>query len=283
MAVKKDVFFIQEEAKAYTQEVLSEEAKYSLNIPILEIQRQNGYPGGTVFKTILQEANALNNNKRVYKFDAIDGALKSAKIKKKLREGTLYGELDHPSSGDPIRFSQVPLKEASFRILETEWNGNVLSGVCETLATANGRDMRGLIVENGIKLGFSLRAMGRTQVNNQTGLTEVVSPMTMFCYDCVSDPSHSNATLTQVLKEDTIFTIASTDAQKNILMENEETLKFLTEQHGFNFEALLEEECVGVNTETGLAAIKMDNTLIQAFVEEDTLTSFLKTKRKYFI
>lgn len=276
----KDVFFIQEGCEATELTPLSEDEKFSLNIPILEEQRREGRKGGTVFRTILQEANVLNKNKRTYRYEAIDGALKEEAPR--IDGGTFFCELDHPLESDPARFTRVEIKNSCCRILKTEWDGNVLYGIGETLASTPGKDMQALIVENGIKLGFSLRAMGKTEMNPKTGLIEVVSPMRMFCYDCVSNPSHANAKMTNILSENELMQIVSSNSQKELLMENENNLKAIVESYGYNFEDLLNTEKVAVMPDSGLALVRLEESTIKAFIEKDSLNAFLRVKKSYF-
>lgn len=277
----KDVFFIQEGSEARTMTPLCEDEIMSLHIPILEEARREGRKGGTVFRTILQEANVLNKNKRTYKYEAIDGALKEEAPK--ISNGMFFGEMDHPSDSDPARFTKVELKNSCFRVLKTEWDGNVLHGVCETLANTPGKDMQALIVENGIKLGFSLRAMGKTQTNPQTGLVEVVSPMRMFCYDCVSNPSHSNARMTEIFSESELTNIAYKNDQQSLLMENEDNLRHIAESYGYDFEKLIKDEQIAVTPGNGMAIMKLGESTIRAFIQENTLDAFLRIKKSYFI
>lgn len=277
----KNVFFIQEGCEATELKPLCEDEKISLNIPILEEQRREGRKGGTVFRTILQEANVLNKNKRTYRYEAIDGALKEEAPR--IDGGTFFCELDHPLESDPARFTRVEIKNSCCRILKTEWDGNVLYGIGETLASTPGKDMQALIVENGIKLGFSLRAMGKTEVNPKTGLVEVVSPMRMFCYDCVSNPSHANAKMTNVLSENELMQIVSNSSQKDMLLENESNLKLIAENYGYDFESLLNNEQIAIMPDSGLALMRLGESTIKAFVEEDSLSAFLKAKKSYFI
>lgn len=277
--VKKDIFFIQETVATQKLEPLSEDTIASLGIPILEEQRREGRKGGTVFSTVLQEADVVNKNKRSYNKTALNSALKEESVR--FTEGNFFGELDHPSDSDPSRFTKVELKNSCFRVLKYDWDGNVLTGVGETLCNGPGKDMQALILENGIKLGFSLRAMGKTQINPKTGITEVHSPMKVFCYDCVSSPSHSNAVMSKVLTESS-FHVAK-DCDKNLLLENEEQMRYIVENYGCDIESLVMGEKIVVNPNSGMAIIGMDNRTIRTFLKEDTISKFTNVARRYFL
>lgn len=188
--------------------------------------------------------------------------------------------MDHPTTSDPARFQKVEIKNSCFRILGYEWDGNNLKGVCETLANTPGKDMRALIVENGIQLGFSLRALGKTKVNPTTGITEVHSPMKVFCYDLVSNPSHAKARMTEVVQESQI--IVPNSSQMEALSESTQ-LTALAESYGFDIETLGRNENLVVDPEVGLAMLRMNSTTLKAFLEEDVLKSFVSIKRKYFL
>ena len=279
--VKKNVFFIQEPLGETSKlETLSESEVLDLHIPVLEQQRMEGRKGGVVFRTVLQEAGVVNNNKRCYNKSALASALKEESHK--INSGTLYGELDHPPATSPERFAQVRLQDACFRLLSTKWNGNILEGVGETLSTAKGKDMKGLIVDNGIKLGFSLRALGKAQINPSTGISEVVAPMKVITYDCVSNPSHSNAVMSEVLSESQLI-VAQKDSQLNALMENESHMQMIAEGFGYDLEDLIKQERVVADNKNGLAILALDDKTIKTFLEVDTLDVFVKMSKKYFI
>ena len=279
--VKKNVFFIQETVNEQALTPLNEDEIHSLGIPILEQQRKAGKKGGTVFRTVLQQADVVNKNKRSYKKNALENALKEES--NRISNGHFFGELDHPSNSDPARFSKVELKNSCYRVLSYDWNGNVLSGICETLANTPGKDMQALIVENGIMLGFSLRAMGSCNRNPQTGIAEVTSPMKIFCYDCVSNPSHANAIMSQVLSESLNNVHVTKDSHKNLLLENENQMKLIAESYGYNLESLLKEENVIVNPDQSLAIMSLDNKTIRTFLEEDTVSKFRNVLKTHYI
>lgn len=275
--IKKDVFLIQETTASNWIEPLCEEQILDLGIPVLTENIKAGRKGGTVFKTVLQEAGAINKNKRTYNKKALEEALLNEK--NLIENGIFFGEMDHPSTSDPARFGKVEIKNACYRVLGYDWNGSILNGVCETLCNTPGKDMRALIVENGIKLGFSLRAMGKTTTNPSTGITEVLSPMKVFCYDLVSNPSHANARLSEVLSESQII---PNDSAMNMIMENCDNVLAIAESYGIgNAEQFITSGNFVVTPDNGMAMMRIDNTTIQAFLEENVVNSFLKAKKSF--
>lgn len=146
---------------------------------------------------ILQTANEVNRNNRKYSKEIINAGLKE--IKPLIEEGSLLGELDHPVTREPTRLILVLYKEASHKILDVWWEGNKLYGILETLRTPNGIIMKNL-VEDGIPIGFSLRAMGnlRPMWENGRSYKEVIGPFKIITWDSVSYPSHKEAKLVSI-------------------------------------------------------------------------------------
>lgn len=136
------------------------------------------------FVAVLQEAEKQNRNGRVYHKETIDQALKSPYIQERLRTKSLFGEAGHPSDSSVQRQMSIDLRNIAFIIDEFWWEGNLLKARCETADTAVGRDMMGLI-EQGVKVAFSLRAQGNVHQDPLTGKTIVESPIQIVTYDWV--------------------------------------------------------------------------------------------------
>ena len=206
-----------EEFLVMFQEVTSPE---NAHLEILEESTGDKKRGGTKFKAILQEAEVGNQNKRLYKREALQEGIKL--IAPRLHNGTYFGEMDHPNTTDPNRFVSVLYKNVSHRSLDLSWNGNLLESTCQTTSNSTGKDLEALIVEDRIPVGFSLRAMGKTRPDPVRGLTEVTGNMRLVCWDAVTNPSHSNA-LTQHILE-------SADVSA-MLLDNSERVKLLSESY----------------------------------------------------
>ena len=152
------------------------------------------------FIAVLQEADAPNRNGRIYPKAVLEEGIKSPYIKEKLADGTLMGEVNHPTDNSVQRQMTIDLSNVSFRILEMWFEGNLLKGKCETLNNAKGRDMAGLI-EQGCKLAFSLRAQGKVHQDPVSG-AQMVEPGIQICtYDWVATPSHMNAKVLNICEE----------------------------------------------------------------------------------
>jgi hypothetical protein len=153
--------------------------------------------GKVVFETYLQEAEERNQNKRVYPKDVIDQGLR--RIEEKIKKRSFLGELDHPISTNQVRQTTVLYKEVSHIIREWGWEGNLLRAVVETTPyTPNGRILSGLALDK-VNIGFSLRGLADVQDNGQFQL--VMSPLICICYDAVSEPSNTKATIQEVRNE----------------------------------------------------------------------------------
>lgn len=216
--------------------------------------------GGVKFKAILQEAEAENINRRVYKKEALVDGLK--RVDDRIRKGIYFCEMDHPITDKPQRFMTVHLKEASHRILSYEWKGNILEAVCQTTSNSIGRDLGAFILEDGIPVGFSLRATGKTAPSKTNrNITEVVGGMNMVCYDAVANPSHSNA-LTQKLLE-------SADIS-NMLKSSSEQISMLAESMGSDIELFTEnsDHNIQYDVTRNMVILSTNSMSMRAILEE---------------
>lgn len=141
---------------------------------------------------ILQTANDINKNKRRYPKKILEDGIKS--VEKRIKEGSLLGELDHPVDTKAGRQVVVLFKEAAHRILDVYWDGNKLCGLIETLNTPNGNILKNIALQ-GVPVGWSFRGMGDVSQMNENGqnVLEVKGPLFVITWDSVSNPSHAIA------------------------------------------------------------------------------------------
>src|SRR5712691_6789120 len=120
---------------------------------IKESKELNG--GKVMLKGILQKADSLNQNGRVYPRAILER--ETTNYQKFIVENRALGELDHPSD------SVVNLKNVSHIVREAyiDEKGTVL-GTVELLNTPSGQILQSL-VESGVKLGISSRGVGSTR------------------------------------------------------------------------------------------------------------------------
>ncbi len=150
---------------------------------IEEAKSENG--GKLLMKGVLQKADTLNQNGRVYPRETLmreADQYSSVQIK----ERRALGELDHPDS------SVVNLQNASHNILEMHWSGDDLSGTVEVLGTPAGNILKELF-KSGIKLGISSRGLGSVKEIHEDDSVEVQPDFELIAFDFVSNPSTQGA------------------------------------------------------------------------------------------
>ena len=143
---------------------------------------------------ILQRANAVNQNRRVYPKEILEREIEN--YNKAVREGRATGELDHPET------SVVNLANVSHVVREMWWDGDSVCGKVEILNTPKGVIAQQLM-EAGVQLGISSRGVGETSKNNE-GFDVVTEDFMLIAFDLVSEPSTNNAWL---FKESRIINI----------------------------------------------------------------------------
>jgi hypothetical protein len=155
---------------------------------IKESREQND--GKIVMKGILQKAETLNQNGRIYPLPILEREVRN--YQKFIRENRALGECDHPDS------SVVELKNVSHIIREAWMEGDVCKGTVELLDTPCGKILQNL-VDAGVTLGISSRGVGSTE---QKGEYQVVQDdFQLICWDFVSEPSTPGAFMMREGKE----------------------------------------------------------------------------------
>lgn len=148
---------------------------------MIKESRENN-DGKVVMKGILQKADTLNQNGRIYPMDVLQREVRN--YQKFIVENRALGELDHPDS------SVVNLKNVSHIIKEAHLEGGVVYGTVELLDTPSGKILQSL-VESGVKLGISSRGVGSTK--KQGDYYVVQDDFQLICWDYVSEPSTPGA------------------------------------------------------------------------------------------
>lgn len=138
--------------------------------------------GKVVMKGILQKADTLNQNGRIYPMSVLEREVRN--YQKFIAENRALGELDHPDS------SVVNLKNVSHVIKEAYLDRGVVYGTVELLDTPSGKILQSL-VESGVKLGISSRGVG--SVKKQGDYHIVQDDFQLICWDYVSEPSTPGA------------------------------------------------------------------------------------------
>jgi hypothetical protein len=139
--------------------------------------------GRVLLRGVLQKADTLNQNGRIYPKAVLEREVKN--YQKFIKERRAIGELDHPST------SVVELKNGSHIITEAYMEGDIVYGVIEVLdKLPMGKILQGYI-EHGVKVGISSRGVGST--TNESGHSKVNDDFQLICWDMVAEPSTPGA------------------------------------------------------------------------------------------
>lgn len=147
---------------------------------IVESKEANG--GKILMKGVLQKADTLNQNKRIYPQAILEREIRN--YQKFIAENRALGECDHPQT------SVVELKNASHIIREAHMQGGVVYGTVELLDTPAGKILQSL-VESGVTLGISSRGVGSTKRDGDYDVVQ--EDFQLICWDFVSEPSTPGA------------------------------------------------------------------------------------------
>ena len=150
--------------------------------------------GLAIIETVLQEAGIPNRNGRIYPKNVLTKSLESGFIKEKLSTSSWLGESNHPSDTSLQRQLNVDMNNGSHFIKQVWWDNkdpNLLIGLVETAYNEIGKNLAGLILENGMRASFSMRGIG--DVIKTKGKVTVKDPMRLVTYDLVNYPSHEKA------------------------------------------------------------------------------------------
>ena len=161
--------------------LLTEWTPFEYNAETIKESRElNG--GKIIMKGVLQKADTLNQNGRVYPLPILEREIRN--YQKFIKESRALGECDHPDS------SVVELKNASHIIREAYMDGDICYGTVELLDTPAGKILQSL-VESGVTLGISSRGVGSTK--SEGDYQVVQDDFQLICWDFVSEPSTPGA------------------------------------------------------------------------------------------
>lgn len=161
--------------------VLTEWLSFDYN-PTLIKESRSLNNGKIIMKGILQKADTLNQNGRIYPETILTREVRN--YQKFIKENRALGELDHPDT------SVVELKNVSHIVREAYMNSGTCYGTVELLDTPSGKILQSL-VESGVTLGISSRGVGSTKRDGDYDIVQ--DDFQLICWDFVSEPSTSNA------------------------------------------------------------------------------------------
>lgn len=163
-------------------------------------------------KVTLQEKDVVNNNRRSYDEEILK--LIVAQLGPKATERKLLAELDHPiQQVDDIqeklkRTATISLGRACLLFTKLEFDSKYIVAECETLTTEKGKILYSLIKDK-VVFGFSLRALGSTKTMPNGIIKVLLDGFKAITFDVVSNPSHSNAVVTEFINESTFDGVIS--------------------------------------------------------------------------
>ena len=161
------------------------------------LKESKGKNGGLLVKGILQRADSVNHNKRMYPRKLMDEQVK--KYQDKIKEGIAYGELDHPERADTW------LSEASHIITDIWWEGDDIYGIAEILDWTPKGNLLRKYFDKGHTAGISSRGVGTLReagLRNGAPYYEVGEDYEMVAFDFVSNPSTQGAFMSPVVMKE---------------------------------------------------------------------------------
>ena len=160
------------------------------NYEIIKEDAADGRPGKLFVKGVIQRADTLNQNGRIYPKDILFKEVEN--YRKVVQERRAMGELDH--ADDPV----VNLKNVSHLITDIWADDEVIFGKIEILPTPMGNIARNLI-ESNVKIGISSRALGSVRSRGDADIVQ--DDLHLICWDLVSEPSTPGAYMMREAKE----------------------------------------------------------------------------------
>ena len=176
---------------------------------LTEAEKKMVANGTVMLSGIMQKADALNGNGRVYPLKVLQKEVKN--YQKLVNERRALGELDHPDE------SVINLKNASHLVTKLWWDGDNVMGKVQVLNTPSGNILKGL-VESNVKLGISSRGLGTT--DEKSGKTYVNDDFQLICFDFVSEPSTPGAYMMSEGVEKSLNTIFTKADRINRALNN---------------------------------------------------------------
>jgi len=162
--------------------IISEFYNFKPNVELIKEAEEKRMP--IILSGVLQKANTLNRNGRVYPYDILKR--EATNYMEAVEEGRAVGELDHPDS------AVVSLANVSHKIVDMWWQGEELYGKVQITETPAGDILKGLL-KSGIMLGISSRGVG--SVKSIKGEDLVQEDFELIAFDFVSSPSTPGAYL----------------------------------------------------------------------------------------
>ena len=160
------------------RQLLIENSDFNVSFDMIQEAIESG-DKKLIVKGVIQRANALNQNKRIYPKHILEREVQ--KYMQLVRENRAIGECDHPEK------SVINLANVSHIVRELYWQGDDLMGKIEILSTPSGNILKELF-KAGVAVGISSRSLGSVQEIGE-GKSMVQDDLELICWDMVSNPS----------------------------------------------------------------------------------------------
>lgn len=145
--------------------------------------------GRVTAEAVLQVADEVNRNGRVYPFDELIPQINCPRIQELLEAGYLLGECGHPLATDLVRQQTIDPTKVCVRYLKL-WNeGPIVKALYRGTNNSLGNMVNQDLLD-GCKPAFSLRALGTIQ---KTPRGAEVHNLRIISWDMVVYPSHKTA------------------------------------------------------------------------------------------
>lgn len=141
---------------------------------------------------VFMQAEIVNQNGRRYPEEVLDEATQKY-IEEKVKTNRAYGELNHPSDGNP----DIDLNRVSHLIVSLEKQGTNWVGKAKVFDTEKGKIVKA-IIDGGGKLAVSSRALG--SLKKEGGVYVVEKLKICSAADIVAEPSAPDAYVDAILE-----------------------------------------------------------------------------------
>ena len=149
----------------------------------------------TKILAVVQQADKVNKNGRIYPKEVLDEAMKALLVK--IKAGQVFGEVDHPAL-------KGKLKDTSHLVTDVFWddkNENLMMGSLMILNTPAGEILKEIVRAKG-KPGLSSRGSGKIVTTKMAGHGDVqkVEKFRFDSFDFVMNPSVINAQIKKIME-----------------------------------------------------------------------------------
>ena len=185
--------------------------EYPMNI------KRHGSNGFAIAEGVLQDADVLNRNKRIYSKGDLFPEIKSQRTQELIKTGNMRGENGHPLATDLTRQQTIDPDKTCCIFLSMWTEDNLVKATYRGTNNEKGKEFNDDLLD-GFLPSFSLRALGRV-VETKRGAE--VKGLKLITYDRVIYPSHKRAYTTKLLSESGTLMDRNTEGNKLFVEHND--------------------------------------------------------------